>query len=195
MRLFRRRSEPPHRAGRAARARGFSRGGDRAALSALAARGIAREAVVSRRATAPRSTPATRVERRRAHAVLQRLSRRAAGALAELPRRATAAPDAALPSVPRRGRPRLAGRRRAADPRAGEGRLRLGGERSAGDRRADQPPVPLGVRRRQARAQRRPASAKGAVSVSYAAIALAKKIFGDLEGLNVLISAPARWRS
>ncbi len=28
---------------------------------------------------------------------------------------------------------------------------------------------------------------EGAVSVSYAAIALAKKIFGELDGLNVLI--------
>jgi glutamyl-tRNA reductase len=36
---------------------------------------------------------------------------------------------------------------------------------------------------------------EGAVSVSYAAIALAKKIFGDLSGLNVLVLGAATWRT
>jgi len=34
-----------------------------------------------------------------------------------------------------------------------------------------------------------------AVSVSYAAIAMAKKIFGDLAGKNVLLLGPERWRN
>ena len=57
------------------------------------------------------------------------------------------------PPVPRRRRPRLAGRRRAADPRAGQGRVRRG-ERAEIDRRAHQPAVHVGLQRRQARAQR-----------------------------------------
>ena len=57
------------------------------------------------------------------------------------------------PPVPRRRRPRLAGRRRAADPRPGEGSV-LHGHRPALHRRAHQPAVPRGVRGRQARAHR-----------------------------------------
>ncbi len=55
--------------------------------------------------------------------------------------------------VPRGGRPRFAGRRRAADPRPGEGRV-PGGRRPAMRRPAADAPVPLVVRRRQARANR-----------------------------------------
>ena len=59
--------------------------------------------------------------------------------------------DVGAASVPRRRRPRLAGRRRAADPRPGEGRAHR--RRRRADRRPGaQPPVPLVVRRRQARA-------------------------------------------
>ena len=52
---------------------------------------------------------------------------------------------------------------------------------------AAQPPVPLLVRRRQARAHGNRRSASGAVSVSYAAVALARKIFGDLDGRSVVV--------
>ena len=62
---------------------------------------------------------------------------------------------------------------------------------TAGHRRADgraraQPAVPLVVRRRQARAHRNRAGS-GAVSVSFAAVSLARKIFGDLKGRSVLV--------
>ena len=90
------------------------------------------------------------------------------------------------PRLPRRGEPRLDGGRRAADPRPGEGRLRAGpGARDRGPRpaRAVQP----GVQRRPSGCAPRPRSARHAVSVSFAAVELAQKIFGGLAGRAVLL--------
>ena len=86
--------------------------------------------------------------------------------------------------VPRRRRPRLARRRRAADSRPGQGRAH-------GRRRRARPSGPCSTgcsTRRSPSASAcapKPASASGAVSVSFAAVALARKIFGDLKGRSV----------
>ena len=106
-------------------------------------------------------------------ALLRRVPRAAARAPRRAPLRPARRRSRAAP-LPRRRRPRLAGGRRAADPRPGEGGLHRR-PAIAAHRGADQPAVPHRVRRRQARAHARPASSEGAVSVSYAAIALAQE--------------------
>ena len=98
-------------------------------------------------------------------------------------------------SVPRRRRPRLARRRRAADSRPGEGRAH-------GRRPTRRRPGPVLNRLFHSsfavgkRVRTETGLGSGAVSVSYAAVALARKIFGDLDGpQRRSSSAPARWAS
>ena len=164
----------------------FSRGGAGEALAALAGRGISQEMVVlstCNRAeiyavAGPEGPDAVARFFAEYHELpLARLSehlyvRRGDGSRA--------------PSVPGRRRPRLAGRRRAADPRAGEDRLRRRQRSAATPRRSTNRlfHTAFGVGKR---VRRETGLSEGAVSVSYAAIALARKIFGDLTGLNVLI--------
>ena len=166
----------------------FARGGVDAALAALAARGVGpRDRSCSRPATAPRSTrPATRTRPRTGigrffseyHGVAHDADRRAS--LRPARRRRRAAP------VPRRRRPRFARRRRAADPRPGQGGLHAspatGSYTGALHNRLFHSAFAAGKRVRS-----ETGLGEGAVSVSYAAIALARKIFGDLYGLQVLI--------
>ncbi len=160
-----------------------ARGVDRRAARAGRARLGARSGRACRPATAPSSTsPATTSTATRQDLVRlrQRVPRhRSAGDIAphvyDVDRSRRRAP-----SVPRRRRPRLAGRRRAADSRPGEGRAHRR------DRRPDRPArcstacftrsFAVGKRVRT-----ETGLGSGAVSVSYAAVALARKIFGDLE--------------
>ena len=93
--------------------------------------------------------------------------------------------DAARHLFQRRSGPRFARRRRAADPRPGEDRL-FHGKRSPLHRHRHPSTLPRAFAVGK-RVRHETGLAEGAVSVSYAAIELAKKIFGDLSGLNVLI--------
>ena len=99
------------------------------------------------------------------------------------------------PSVPGRRRPRLARRRRAADSRPGQGGATPRRRASAPSARCS-----TGCSTRRSRVGKRVRTetglGEGAVSVSFAAVALARKIFGDLDGpQRRSSSAPARWAS
>ena len=101
----------------------FSRGGAGEALAALAGRGISKEMVVLSTCNRAEIYAVAGPDGPRRHgALLRRVSRAAAGAADRAPVRAARRGSRAA-SVPRRRRPRLAGRRRAADPRAGQGGL------------------------------------------------------------------------
>ena len=194
-----RRNQSSHRAGRAARAARLPGARRRRARCArwrargVDARGGRAVDLQPRRALRRlrRRRPATRDDLRRLH---QRVPRRrpADGRAARLRRAPTSTRRAICSaSPPASTRWSSASRRSSARSRT---RTRVAGD--VADRRAGaQPAVPLVVRRRQARADRDRAR-PGAVSVSFAAVALARKIFGDLERPERRSSsAPARWAS
>ena len=82
-------------------------------------------------------------------------------------------------SVPSRRRTRCAGRGRTSDPRPGQGRVH-DGITARLHRGPVEPAVSLVLRVSASASGRKPGLGEGAVSVSFAAISLAKKIFGDL---------------
>ena len=189
MHLLLRRNQSPDRAGRAARAARLQARGLDGALRALAATriGCARR-WCCRPATAPSSMPRARiVDGARADLVRSSASTTAsiARGLAAASLRARRSRRGAAP-VPGGRRPRLAGRRRAADSRPGEGSA----QRRPRARRAAGPLLnrlfhsSFGVGKR---VRTETGLGSGAVSVSFAAVALARKIFGDLKGRNVLV--------
>ena len=119
----------------------FARRGLDAALAALAARNA--DARSGRASTCNRAEIYAVADSRRGRRVLRRFISEYNGVPWD-----ALAPHVVIyrgargrrPPVPRRRRPRLAGRRRAADPRPGQGRLR-DGDRAEVHRRADQPAV------------------------------------------------------
>ena len=163
-----------------------ARGVDRALTRAGARRGSTREAVVL--STCNRAELYVGVRRPRGDArdlvaLRQRVPRhRSADSRAARLRRRR--PRVGAPSLPRRRRPRFAGRRRAADSRTGQG--------SAHGRRATAHTVGPVLNRLfhssfavGKRVRTETGLGAGAVSVSFAAVALARKIFGDLDGRSV----------
>ena len=166
----------------------FARGGARrGAEGAGRARRRARRRWCCRRATAPRSTRSRRRPTRRPthRPVLQRIPPARAPRDGRPPLHAERRRRGA-PSVQGRGRARLAGRRRAADPRPGQGGVH-DRERPAVHRPTPQPAVPLVVRRSASASAARPGSAKGRSRSATRRLRWRRKIFGNLSGLGVLI--------
>ena len=94
--------------------------------------------------------------------------------------------DGRAAPVPRGGRARFAGRRRAADPRPGQGRVPGGRRRGSASARCSRGcSTPRSAS--ASACARKPALGEGAVSVGFAAVALARKIFGRLDGRRVLV--------
>ena len=185
----RRRTEPPHRAGRAARADdGARRVSPQGAARPRAARAPRSRSCCSPRATAPRSTRAARTSTPRSATSATSSPSRPGATPDELRRPALHVLRRRRGRAPLRGRrrPRLDDRRRERDPRPGArgvaGRRARGHGRPAARRALFRHAVESGKRVRT-----ETGIGRHAVSIPSAAVTVAAEHLGSLDGPTVLV--------